>query len=331
MDAVVLDPVTATAEQQDAGADRDERRGRVLADRERRLALVVVEVVPEDVVVDDRVLLGRRELLRVQRVRHDARRVVVEAALRDRHVAHVGGAEAQRAAPARDVGDDRAHRLRLRRGLADVERPVVDVVGLRVEDPAADAVERVQAVDARLARDQVVHRVAPDVREEEPVGLVAARHEPVDGDLVGGVHVEPVLHAAARAQEDLLRAGGVADQPQVALLLAGDLHGLAIDAVAHADRVPGAGLVDGLLDRAEVAAALLLADGERLVRALGLGLDRARLLRLRIRLCARGGGRKQCGRRQSGEQDSHTSPLGQGSTTYQPAMPASWCEKTWQW
>ena len=248
---------------------------RVLVDRERRLALVVVEVVPEDVVVDDRVVLGRRELLRVERVRHDAGRVVVEAALRDRHVAHVGRAEAQRAAPAFDVADDRAHRLRLRRRLPDVERAVVDVVGLGVDHPAADGVERVQAVDAGLARDQVVHRVAREVREEEPVGLVAARHEPVDGDLIGGVDEDAVLHAPASAEQNLLRVLRVADQLQVALLLAVDLHGLAVDAVADADRVAGARLVDGLLDRAEVAATLLLADRQRLVRALGLGLDRA--------------------------------------------------------
>ena len=36
----------------------DERRGAVLADRERRLARVVVEVVPEDVVVDDHVVFS---------------------------------------------------------------------------------------------------------------------------------------------------------------------------------------------------------------------------------------------------------------------------------
>ena len=168
----------------------------VVARRERRVALVEVEVVPEDVVVDDHVVLGRRVLLAVQRVGGDAERVVVEAALGDRHVAHVGGAEAERRAPAGDVADDRADRLGLRRRLPDVERAVVDVVGLGVEDLAADGVERVEPVDAGLARDQVVHRVAVEVREEEPVGLVAAGHEAVDGDLVGVVDEDPVLHRA---------------------------------------------------------------------------------------------------------------------------------------
>ena len=122
--------------------------------------------------------------------------VVVEAALGDRHVAHVGGAEAERAAPALDVAHDRLDRVGLRRRLPDVERAVVDVVGLGVEDLAADRVERVQPVDAGLARDQVVHRVAVEVREEVPVGLVVARHEAVDGDLVGFVDPDPVLHGS---------------------------------------------------------------------------------------------------------------------------------------
>ena len=150
-------------------------------------------------------LLGGRVLLAVERVRGDADRVVVEAALGDRHVAHVGRAEAERAAPAGDVGDHRALGLGLRRRLPDVERAVVDVVGLGVGDRAADRVERVEAVDAGLARDQVVHRVAVDVREEEPVGLVAAGHEAVDGDLVGVVDGDAVLHAALGQQQHLLR------------------------------------------------------------------------------------------------------------------------------
>src|SRR3954452_2221001 len=161
------------------------------------------------------------------------------------------------------------------------------------------------------------------LREEEPVGLVAARHEAVDRDLVGGVHEDAVLHAPASTEEDLLGVAGVADQPQVALLPAVDLDGLVIDAVAYADLVARPRLVHGLLDRREVAAVLLLADREGLVRALGLGLDLARGLRFRIRLRARGSGREQCGRRQSGEQGAHGSPRNQGSTTYQPAIPAS--------
>ena len=103
----------------------------------------------------------------------------------------------------------------------------------------------------------------------------------------------PFCMRAAGAEQDLLRVRRVADEPEEALLGAEDLHGLAIDAVADADRVAGAGLVDGLLDPREVAAALALADREGLVRALRLGPDRGRLLRLRIRLGARVGGREQ--------------------------------------
>ena len=202
VDPVVLDPVVAAAEQQDPGPDRDQRGRALLARLERRVALVEVEVVPEDVVVDDHVLLGRRELLRVERVGDDADRVVVEAALGDRHVAHVGGAEADRAAPALDVAHHRLLRLVLRRRLPDVEGAVVDVVGLGVEDPPADRVERVDAVDAGLLRDQVVHRVAVEVREEEPVGAVVARLEAVDGDLVGVVDGDAVLLLAVALEHD---------------------------------------------------------------------------------------------------------------------------------
>ena len=113
---------------------------------------------------------GGGNFSRVQRVRDDPERVVVEAALGDRHVAHVRRAEADRAAPAVDVPDHRLDRLVLRRRLPDVEGAVVDVVRLGVEHPAADGVERVEAVDAGLRRDQVVHRVAVEVRDEEAVG-----------------------------------------------------------------------------------------------------------------------------------------------------------------
>ena len=159
-------------------------------------------------------------------------RVVVEAALGDRHVAHVRGAEADRAAPAVDVAHDRLDRLVLRRRLPDVERAVVDVVGLGVDDPAADRVERVDAVDAGLRRDQVVHRVAVEVREEEPVGAVVAGLEAVDRDLVGVVDDDAVLLLAAAVEHDLRRLARVADQLQVALLAAVDLDGLLVDAVA---------------------------------------------------------------------------------------------------
>ena len=157
----------------------------------------------------------------------------------------------------------------------------------------ADGVERVEAVDAGLARDQVVHRVAVEVREEEPVGLVAAGHEAVDGDLVGVVDEDPVLHVALGAQQHLLRVARVADQLQVALLAPVDLAPPRGRCRRDADRVARAWPCRRPSGSCWKSQLLLLADRVGLVRALGLGGDRARLLGLRVGLGARGGGREQ--------------------------------------
>ena len=129
----------------------------------------------------------------------------------------------------------------------------------------------------------MVELVAVHVEGEEAVGLVVLRLEAGYSHLVGAEDVEAILGGRAvlalQLHDDLVRVLHVADDLEIALGRARDLHLALVGAVGHADRVARLG---GLHRRDDRLVFRVLAHLQRVVRPLRRLLHAGRVLGGRV-------------------------------------------------
>ena len=212
-------------------------------------------VVVDDAVADDRRAAVRRQLLGVERVRVDARPVLLERAVHDRDAGGVRARVAEHVRLGHDVGDERGARV----ALADVEAGVGVARAVAVVELAAGRVEGVQPVRAVVVRGHVAGPVAGEgealavvAGEEHAVRGVVPHGEVLDRDVVGE-DLDAVLALELAVDDDLVAVEAADGQ---ALGLDGDA--LVVHPRRDEHEVALLGGVDRGLD-----GRLVLGDGDR--------------------------------------------------------------------